>query len=764
MKLASTRLGLGLLVIITIFAAPAHADVVPAIVGFAPTSATNGAVVTITGTNFGATPTSNIVHFGAVQAAVLSASPTSLQVTVPPGATVAPITVAVTSLTAYAPQPFLPTFAGHGSGISASTFGPRQDLAGGNNAFRTVIADIDGDGKPDLIVANVFGNSVSIYRNISTNSLLSPASFAAPVDLATTTGTYSPWGLAVADVDGDGKLDIITTDNSDSFVSIFRNLSTPGNISSNTFAPRLDFVTGANPTGVAVRDLDGDGRPELLVGNYNGGTVSIFQNTGAAGGLTTNSFAPRMDLDAGFGCQDVAVADLDDDGRPDVVTANNGNGTLSILRNLSSSGSLAFAPKVNLTVPDGPSQLAIGDLDGDGKPDLAVACYLSQTLSVFRNLGTVGSLDTNSFAPRVDFALGDRGHTPAIADLDGDGKPDLAVVTELDSLLSIFQNVSTLGSFADTSLAGRVDFSTGYNAWGLSIGDLNGDGRPDVVFCNQYDSTISIYQNLVPLASAPAITTQPTNQTAVAGSTVVLSVVATGAVPLSYQWSFNGAAISGATNTTLTLTNIHSTQSGNYQVRISNSGGAVTSSIAILTVVAQDILVYSYSGNEKITTLGREFSYLFSGQLFFLPAGTNGTFVGWGTFNGKKQYWVSPFLDNLWITIPGSGNNIYTFLGWAGDGMDDNGRPHLWAYLHRGQNTLLTIANKRKFSFPSTFVCNDTHVYPDEQTGNMVWRETVSTYSFASTNTQAANNNGQTLIDLIAALTQSLVKQGYQKQ
>ena len=209
---------------------------VPVIFSFTPATATNGTVITISGNNFGSVAASNLVYFGAVQANVLSASVTQLTVAVPTGATFAPITVTVNGLTAAAGQPFLPTFTGNMMGLSTASFAPRLDLAAGNNPFQSTIADLDGDGRPDVVVANIFGNSVSIYRNISSNGLLTAASFAPRVDLATSGGALSPVGLAVSDVDGDGKLDIVTTDYNNNLVSVFRNLSTPGNLTTNTFA------------------------------------------------------------------------------------------------------------------------------------------------------------------------------------------------------------------------------------------------------------------------------------------------------------------------------------------------------------------------------------------------------------------------------------------------------------------------------------------------------------------------------------------------
>ena len=150
--------------------------------------------------------------------------------------------------------------------------------------------------------------------------------------------------------------------------------------------------------------------------------------------------------------------------------------------------------------------------------------------------------------------------------------------------------------------------------------------------------------------------------------------------------------------------------------------------------------------------------------MFFTPDNTNGTFVGWGTIKGKNQCWVNPLSDYLLITIPGASNQTFTVLGQSGQGIDTNGCPHIWSYLHKGQNTLLTIGSNKYFSFPNIFKGEVTHVHPDSQTGNPILSESSSTYTFASQNTQNANNNGQTLTDLINALTTSLASQGYQKQ
>jgi alpha-tubulin suppressor-like RCC1 family protein len=483
---------------------------VPAIFNFSPTTGTNGAVVAIAGTNFSANAAANIVCFGAVRANVLSASANSLIVTVPAGATFAPITVTVNVLTAWANAPFSPTF---GAGTNSLTLAPRLDLPTIDGPGIVAFADLDGDGKPDLLVAT--GNQgISIYQNISSNGTVTAGSFAPPVNLPLATGLQA---MTVADVDGDGKLDIVLLNRNSTQVMILKNISTPGLLTTNSLASPVSFSTGNDPRSVVVRDLDGDGLPDIAVANWADGTVYVYQNLGTTNGLTTNSFAAPIVLPVGSGPQDLKAADLDGDGLPDLVTANNNYGTtnsVSLLRNTSTPGNLSFAPQVALAGLPTCYSIAIGDLDGDGKLDLVVSSFINgQAVSVYRNTGSPGSLTTNSFAANVDFGLGGWGNGVAIADLDGDGKPDLAVVRQLADGLCIFKNISTPGSFTTSSLAPRVDYPTGWNPNGIAIGDLDGDGRPEIAFAISYGATLSIYQNQTPFGtptpSPPTCTPAP---------------------------------------------------------------------------------------------------------------------------------------------------------------------------------------------------------------------------------------------------------------
>lgn len=481
----------------------------PVIVSFSPASGTNGTVVTIAGTNFSANAGSNIVYFGAVRANVLSASANSLTVSVPSGATFAPITVTVNGLVAYSAAPFEPTFAGNGAAINAATFAPSVNLNVAS-PITSVIADLDGDGKPDVVAANVYANSITILQNIGSPGALGAASFAPPVVLPIGSGSEDPVGVVAADLDGDGKLDLVVADNSNNQIAVFRNVSSGGLLTSNSFAPPVFFSVAGNPRRLVVCDLDGDGHPDLVTVNTGNGTVSILHNLGLAGAITTNSFAAPVNLALAGTSESVAVGDLDGDGKPDLAVADS-SGFISLFRTRCTPGNIStstFDARVDLPAQSGSLNVVIGDLDGDGKPELITSAYLPQTMSVYVNQATPGALTTNSFAAPVDYALAGRGHTIALSDMNGDGKPDVLEVTELASALSLFQNVGT-GSFTNTSLAARVDFATGWNAWGVAVGDLDADGRPDVVFGNVYDNTLTIYKNQTGLPTNPPAANPP---------------------------------------------------------------------------------------------------------------------------------------------------------------------------------------------------------------------------------------------------------------
>lgn len=325
---------------------------VPTISSFSPAMGSNGTTVTIQGAHFGTFPSNNIVYFGAVRATVTSATHSSLSVTVPSGATYAPITVLVGGLVAYSSKPFEPTFSGTGGGFDATSLAPAISFSMPSGPQQVAIGDMDGDGKPDLIINNCYNHNISLFRNISSGGVLTSNSFAARVDLPTVgpaDGVDRICDVKVGDVDGDGKLDIVTFDRIANQIIVYRNISTPGNLDTNSFAAPVFFNVGSDPRGIVITDIDGDGRADIVFSCGGLGVVSVLRNIGTPGVIDTNSFAPPVNFTAGAGSTYTAVADLDGDGKPDIITVNSSDSTVSVFRNLSTPGvikSNSFAAQV----------------------------------------------------------------------------------------------------------------------------------------------------------------------------------------------------------------------------------------------------------------------------------------------------------------------------------------------------------------------------------------------------------------------------------
>jgi hypothetical protein len=469
----------------------------PVITSFTPKSGIPGSSVTITGTGFNAYTTGNIVYFGATSATVTAASSTSLTVTVPIGATYSRISLMNkgSNLKAYSADNFMPTFAGSPANeFTSSSFKPKVDFSSGTAPSDTKVADLDGDGLSEVIVVNTSSNTVSLFRNISYPGGFWTGSFATKVDL--TTGT-SPAALEVADLDGDGKPEIIVANSGANSISVFKNNSTSGNIS---FSAKVDYGTVNVPACFAIADFDGDGNTDIAVG-AGSGTVGLLRNTGYRSTVfSTASFNSSVTFSPGGIAIRISAGDLDLDGKPELICGSSySTSNIVVFRNIATAGTLnasSFAAAVNFPTSGYSSYSAVGDIDGDGKPEL-VTTTSSGTVAVLRNTSTPGSITSGSFASAVNFATGYDPEGVSIGDLNGDGKADIAFGTWAANAVSVLPNTATSGSITSSSFGTMMQYGTGNEPDIVRIADIDGDGWNDLVTANYLSNNISVLRKTI---------------------------------------------------------------------------------------------------------------------------------------------------------------------------------------------------------------------------------------------------------------------------
>ena len=181
------------------------------------------------------------------------------------------------------------------------------------------------------------------------------------------------------------------------------------------------YETGDDTRTVLSNDLDGDGKPDVITINYSSSTVSVLKNTSNIGKIT---LASKVDFSTGLQPSSVSIVDFDGDGKPDIAITNFNSNSLSILRNTTSGGVISFDAKVDFVTGLQPSSVSSGDFDGDGKIDLAITNYNSVSVSILKNISTKGVI---SFADKFDIKGIPLPVSITTNDFDGDRKCDFAV-------------------------------------------------------------------------------------------------------------------------------------------------------------------------------------------------------------------------------------------------------------------------------------------------------------------------------------------------
>ncbi len=642
----------------------------PFISGLDKLTGTVNEEVTISGLNL---PTGGnlVVKFGAavVQAAdVVSASASLIVVKVPAGASYGPVSVTnkVNGLTGYSSDHLLLSYSG-------TTFDPMQ--LGAQQVFQTGVSpqpfditpnDFNSDGWVDIIMTNENGNKADVY----TNDRSAAISFTQTA-LVTNAPTRN---VDSGDLDGDGLPDLaLTIGNNGNRLLIYRNTS-GADITFDT-PPVIIILPGIGENIRIIRrpvisDLDGDGKPEIIVSNESDNTIHVYVNQSTGPGNISFASTPVELIATGatVGISGLDVKDLNNDGFPEVV-ANPfvSSPNLFVFRNTSTPGSISIRAATVITAPSGMVNSVVGDFDGDGFNDIATTKTnfpREGAVLLFRNATAQSGGDISIEAP-VEVATSTVAPLGlGLGDLNGDGKLDIAVGSE-DAFpdASIVNLINTsVGSTLTFSLVKVTSVNTSRN---LKIVDVSNDGRPDIVYTNNITTDapgdLSVFKNnncVTPVISPVGPLTVCTNAVIVLEATLTAS-------PMTYQWLDGGVDIGGQMNPTFTIPTM-AVGSKEYSVRVTDGALALcsnTSSVVTVVVDAATTLPPDITGNTtvcvgddfQLTTSTPAQGYQWSGPGGFTSTEQNPTITGFqpeqaGTYSLQVEIAPGGCLSNISTT------------------------------------------------------------------------------------------------------------------
>jgi hypothetical protein len=350
------------------------------------------------------------------------------------------------------------------------TFAPvvNYDMGTNSGPAAVVAADLNGDGKLDLLTANLSSSTVSVRLGTGTGSFGGMALY------STGAGSF-PLSLAVADVNGDGHPDVLTANSLLNTVGVLLGTGT------GTFSNRTDYSTGAtsNPNCLAVADVNADGHPDVLTANTGNNTVGVLLGTSAGGfgAVATYAVGPLS------GPHSLAVADVNGDGQLDVLTANSTADAVGVLLGTGQGGFGAAMPYA-VGLNSRPFAVAVADVNGDGQLDVLTANSGTGTTGVLlgTGMGSFGPVRTYSTGPTSQ-PLG-----LAVADVNGDGHPDLLAATGNAPTVCLLLGTGT-GSFGAVTT-----YSAGPNSYphSLTAADVNGDGKLDLLTASSGNNTAGV--------------------------------------------------------------------------------------------------------------------------------------------------------------------------------------------------------------------------------------------------------------------------------
>lgn len=332
-------------------------------------------------------------------------------------------------------------------------------------------ADFDRDGDIDIIVASRLDNRIVLHVNASIHR-------SALLEGEQVVNTYRQTrSVAAADIDGDGRLDILST--AGEIVAWHRNLGgSPPSFES--IVIDTGFTSGR---WVTSGDIDGDGDMDIVAADRGTNRIVWYENQLRQTGRV--DFVARMVTDTAMRVRDVNVADIDGDGDLDLYSASDGDDTIAWYENIDGSGRVWVKHIVSRNVRY-PRSTYAADLDSDGRLDLMSASARDNRVTIFRQLRPKQFTEETVYADAIGVRF------IHAADIDGDGSIDLIASSELDHTIAWFANRLRSGGRFDR----YVVSNTAHGVHAAIAADMDGDGDMDIVAAVEYDNRITWYENL----------------------------------------------------------------------------------------------------------------------------------------------------------------------------------------------------------------------------------------------------------------------------
>lgn len=365
--------------------------------------------------------------------------------------------------------------------LGKGTFNPIVDsmtnivLGTGRGPVALVSGDFNNDGHPDLAVADSLDGTVTLF-------LSNPANNFTYYTVKTLTGLGAPAGIAAGRFSTSGNLDLAVTDSSAGAVHILTGDGT-GN-----FTVTSSPTVGTDPTGIVAGDFNHDGDIDLAVLNAGSGTVSELTGNGNA----TFTVARTLTVGpaTGTGSNYLLGMDINGDGNMDLLTGNTLQNDVAVLLGRPNGNFLAVQ---DIPIAHGPAYLAPIDFNRDGKPDLAVTQSTGATVSVLVNntLATPTPRGGLNFVPphTLTNGHGNMADGVAVGDFNHDGNPDIAATYMEDNAIRVLMG-SGNGNFTTA-----VVYPVGKQPYSVTSGDLTNNGYDDLVTANTGDDTVSVLMN-----------------------------------------------------------------------------------------------------------------------------------------------------------------------------------------------------------------------------------------------------------------------------